>query len=105
MYGAKEVFTEAIDFDEEQEAKKWWRVFCQILCDEEEDQLEKFMDYIECASYLKKDRQIDNLLCMHNLYQSSDTQQEHQDFLAKRLGRNTQRKLTFPFYNMTLNRA
>ena len=63
------------------------------------------MNMIEAASYMKNDIQVQNILTQYKLRDENKSQQDHREFIELKLGHNSDRHISFPFYNINLTRA
>ena len=60
---------------------------------------------IKCADWLSRDRQIESILDRFDLRGEEAQQMQQRVHVEKLLGLKAERKLNFPFYNVTLSRA
>ena len=102
MYGMRDIFQPAIDFGGR---KITWRDIYEILTLGDDSSRERFLEKIECASFLMQNRQQENILTQYKLRFESDKDKTRREYIESLMGHNSKRRITFPFYNMELTKA
>mmetsp|Transcript_31911 Transcript_31911/g.42241 ORF Transcript_31911/g.42241 Transcript_31911/m.42241 type:complete len:140 (+) Transcript_31911:493-912(+) len=101
MYGSKDIFQPAIDY----EGKKYtWRELGEILTIGDTPTYNRFLDKVDCASFLKKDLQLQNILTQYNLRNENAEEKSRREYIELLLGYNSERRINFPLYNMDLTK-